>query len=209
MQQLDSLISWLRSSRRLALSTHLCCLASFVITIEIWSICSHVDDLVLSGEYEDLVWLLANLGGMFAVSGGEIIPAADQREDEPARFLKMRHYFTKAGGVILPNEKYIDDLVRRYGDCKTHSEVKLNELATHKFRSGMGTLLYLSQERLDIQHAVRQLSQYMSNPTKRAEDGLRKMTLYLKGTPSYGLLLPYKVGSHRKMDEIYGRDGGV
>ena len=65
------------------------------------------------------------------------------------------------------------------------------------FRSSMGTLLYLSQDRVDIQHAVRNLSQWMS--------GVRHLVLYLKGTPTYGVFLPYMVASNSKLEKIHGK----
>lgn len=84
---------------------------------------------------------------------------------------------------------------------------ELGEAEKHRFRSGMGTLLYLSQDRLDTQHAVRRLSQWMSRPTKTAEDGLKRVILYLKGIADYGLMLPYNVKNDSKLDEILQRDG--
>ena len=43
----------------------------------------------------------------------------------------------------------------------------------------------------------------MDKPTKGAEDGLKKVILYLKGTPEYGLLLPYDIPGNSKRNEIY------
>jgi hypothetical protein len=43
---------------------------------------------------------------------GDLIPAEDQDDHEPARFLKKRHFFTQAGVIISPHEKYADELVR-------------------------------------------------------------------------------------------------
>ena len=50
------------------------------------------------------------------------------------------------------------------------------------FRSGLGILIYLSEERLDIQHVTRILSSYMSRPTKTALSAIKKVACYLQGT---------------------------
>jgi hypothetical protein len=181
-------------------------------------VCSHVDDLVLAGEESDLLWAIGGLKRNFTVSGGEVFPQPDQKEDEAIRFLKKRHYFTEAGVVTAPHETYVEELIKLYGlqnhkpkstpDHVQHDAVikELNEQDKHRFRSGMGTLLYLSQDRVDIQHAVRNLSQWMSRPTKVAEDGLKKVILYLKGTPDYAMFLPYSVPGNSKLNEIYERN---
>ena len=75
-------------------------------------LCSHVDDLVLCGEKEELEWLIGELKKRMTVQGGEVLPSADHDEREPIRFLKRRHFFTKAGIVISPHEKYAEELVR-------------------------------------------------------------------------------------------------
>ena len=69
---------------------------------------------------------------------------------------------------------------------------ELDEKGKHRFRSAMGTLLYLSQDRIDIQHSVRHvssLSQYMSPPTVAAEAAVRHVILHLKGPPDLGILI--------------------
>ena len=70
----------------------------------------------------------------------------------------------------------------------------------------MGTPLYLCQDGIDIQHAVRNLSQWMANPTKLALKGVKHVVLYPKVTDSYGLLPPYQISNNSKLDELYGRD---
>ena len=64
----------------------------------------------------------------------------------------------------------------------------------------MGTLLYLSQDRVDPQHAVCHLSQFMAKPTA----AVKHVILYLKGTPDLGILLGYQVSSNSKLDEVRG-----
>ena len=118
--------------------------------------------------------------------------------------------------IIQPHEKYIPSLVKQFGlegrkekatPDWTKESLEGEELPPerkHLFRSGMGTLLYLSHDRPDVQHAVRNLAQCMSRPTVPAEECIRHTILYLKGTPEYGVLLPYNGNS--KLCEIYGKE---
>ena len=65
------------------------------------------------------------------------------------------------------------------------------ELPPEQSRSALGVLLHVSQDRIDIQHAVQSLSRFTSKPTVEAEQAVKHLILYLKGTQSYWILLPY------------------
>lgn len=73
----------------------------------------------------------------------------------------------------------------------------------------MGTLLYLSQDRPDLQHAVRNLTQFLARPTVAAEAGVKHIILYLKGTPDLGILLGYRVSNKDKLNEVRGDPGSL
>ena len=101
---------------------------------------------------------------------------------------------TGEGIVIAPHEKYVPILVELYQLCQragkaTPESTQMDlegppeEILTggdqHRFRSALGTLLYISQDRVDIQHCVRNLSQFMASPTRRC----RKRTQALDPLP--------------------------
>ena len=183
-------------------------------------ICTHVDDLILAGKPEDLVWCTDALKQRFTISESGLVPQKDQSPKEAVRFLKKRHYFVEEGLVVCPHEKYIPGLIELYNLENKRAKVtpdipkdnlesaELTELGKKRFRSAMGTLLYLSQDRVDVQHTVRNLSQFMSKPTVLADEGVRHLILYLKGTMEYGVLYAYNRKSKKKLDELYGKDGG-
>ena len=75
-------------------------------------LCSHVDDLVVCGSQGDVAWLVNELEKKFTLSGGGLVPAADQDPKDPVRFLKKRHFFTSRGVVISPYEKSFEELVK-------------------------------------------------------------------------------------------------
>ena len=180
-------------------------------------LCAHVDDLAICGQEDDLTWCLGELRKRFEVSGGEIYPQRDQNPEDPVRFLKRRYYFGKDGIITKTHEKYIPSLVKAYNlenrRGKGTPEGSMQQLdvgeplsfeAKRKFRSALGTLLYLTQDRIDVQHGVRNLSQSMSSPTRASEASLKHLILYLKRTENFGVLLPYMTDFRRKQDQVHG-----
>ena len=174
-------------------------------------LCSHVDDLVLCGEQGELEWLIEELKKRMTLRGGDVLPSADHDEQEPIRFLKGRHFFTMAGIVIRKlyglearKPRTTPDINGAVYDAK-----ELDEKGKYKFRSAMRALLYLSQDRVDLQHAVRRLSQFMAEPTVSAGDGVKHLILYLKGTPDLGVLPLFRVPGKSKLDEVRGGSNSV
>ena len=166
-------------------------------------LCAHVDDLAIAGMKEDITWCLDALRSKFEVSGGDIHPGIHNDPDESILFLKRRH-FTKQGVILKTHERYIPSLLKLYGlenrrpkptpdgsVVKLDSGEPLADDEKKRFRSALGTLLYICQDRPDIQHSVRNLSQSMTNPTRDAERALKHLLLYLGGTSNFGVLLPY------------------
>ena len=181
-------------------------------------ICSHVDDLMMAGVEDSLNWCLDEFKKLFTVTCGGVFPGVYQDPDEAVRFLKRRHFFTEDGVVVQPHEKYIPALVKLYkleqrapkpvpeGTHQLRTDgSELSPEQRKKFRSALGVLLYVSQDRIDIQHAVRSLSRFMSKPTVEAEQAVKHLILYLKGTESYGIRLPYFVGFNTKKNELFGQ----
>lgn len=93
--------------------------------------------------------------------------------------------------------------------CEDYESTELKKEGKHRFRSAMVTLLYLSQDCPGLQHAVRNLSQFMARPTVAAEAGVKHIILHLKGTPDLGILLGYRVSSKHKLDEVRGDPGSL
>ena len=155
----------------------------------------------------------------FVLSESGILPRADQSPEETVRCLKKRHFFTKNGLVVMPHERYVPGLLELYNltnragkatpestqvDLEGDPADKLETGEQHRFRSALGTLLYISQDRVDIQHCVRNLSQFMALPMQKAEIELSHVISHLKRTENYGLLLPYTKYKSKKA-EILGQ----
>ena len=70
--------------------------------------------------------------------------------------------------------------------------------AYHEYANGMsylegvGAVLYTTQTRPDIQHAIGVLAQFGANPGKPHLEALKRVFRYLKGTANFGLTLGSK-----------------
>ena len=66
--------------------------------------------------------------------------------------------------------------------CIDGDSEELDEGQTSKFRSSVLTLLYLSNERTDIQSTVRLLCTKLESPTALEMRQLKRLLRYVKGT---------------------------
>ena len=72
----------------------------------------------------------------------------------------------------------------------------LDDQRQSAFRTALGTAMYMSHERWDIQYCVKSLASFMRNPTEHAERCLIQLLLYLKGTADLSFRMLYTpVGS--------------
>ena len=139
---------------------------------------------------------------------------------EELRYLKRKYVFVEEGIVVQPNEKYIKKLLELYdlGRLKSKTtpehvdlvkEDKSKELGpeeTKRFRSGLGSVLYLAQDRIDIQYASKCLASSMSKPTQQALKCLKHLILYLSGTANRSTLLPYSTKGKRLITKLNGQE---
>ncbi|CAK1591319.1 unnamed protein product [Parnassius mnemosyne] len=101
----------------------------------------------------------------------------------------------KAGGIMLDQEKYINQVLERFGmsACKpVHTPIEVNmkfdkkpenEDGNFPYREAVGCLIYLAQvTRPDITYAVNKLSQYCNDPGIQHWLGVKRVMRYLQGT---------------------------
>ena len=112
----------------------------------------------------------------------------------------------KAGHIFIYQEKYADDLLKKFRmtDCKpTSTPMGTNEKLSKEdgkekvdetiYRSLVGSLIYLTNTRPDIQHAVSIVSRFMSKPSKSHFTAAKRILRYVKGTKNFGII--YKAES--------------
>ena len=180
----------------------------------------HVDDELLAGQREDSLWLVEELEKVFRVEKEGPYPLTRNGNGEELRYLKRKYVFVGEGIVVQPNEKYIKKLLELYdlGRLKSKAtpehvdlvkEDKSKELGpeeTKRFRSGLGSVLYLAQDRIDIQYASKCLASSMSKPTQQSLKCLKHLILYLAGTANRSTLLPYSTKGKRLITKLNGQE---
>ena len=148
---------------------------------------SHVDDILLSGVERDVCSLVTSIQENFKVS---------IECEEKVNFLKRTLEFHGAHGAnlhIQPNEKYIDSLVKIVGSVrksKVPGEVQVDgreveDEKVSKFRSAVGTLLYISCDRPDCQFLIKELAGQLQRPTVGGWRTLEKLVGYLVATKDF------------------------
>ena len=114
--------------------------------------------------------------------------------------------------ITINQTAYINEVLRRYGmhdaspvstplavkerlttaQCATTPEEKkeLDEYTNGaSYPERVGSLLYATQTRPDIQYVVSVLAQFSARPGKAHFEGVKRVLRYLKGTANFGLVL--------------------
>ena len=167
-----------------------------------------MDDELLAGKKEDSLWLVEELEKIFKTEKEGPYLLNRIGDGEELRYLK--YVF----------EKYINKLLELYDLGRLMSkatpehvdlvkEDKSKELGpeeTKRFRSGLGSVLYLAQDRIDIQYASKCLASSMSKPTQQSLKRLKHLILYLAGTANRSTLLPYSTKGRRLITRLNGQE---
>ena len=103
-------------------------------------------------------------------------------------------------GIFLGQAKYAVEILKRFGmmDCKAMatpmalnlkllSDASSESVDAMMYRQMIGSLMYLTNMRLDIFFAVNTLSQYLTDPRSVHLTVAKHILRYLKGTIDYGL----------------------
>ncbi|GKV31343.1 hypothetical protein SLEP1_g40039 [Rubroshorea leprosula] len=123
---------------------------------------------------------------------------------EPTLYVQTRggdEVVQNGEGIFISQEKYAKDLFKkcRMEDCNSvgtpmvsNQKFSLDDgeekVDAHAYRNLIGSLLYLTNSRLDITFATSMLSRFMQSPSKTHYGAVRRILRYLKGTISFGIL---------------------
>ncbi|KAJ0801006.1 putative RNA-directed DNA polymerase [Helianthus annuus] len=159
-------------------------------------ICLYVDDLIIASNSSSMILEFKE---------------SMKREFEMTD-MGVLHYFLgmevtyKNGDIMLSQQKYARGLLDKFKmmNCKAVSTpmeygIRLSkqdpeeEMDSHLYRSLVGSLMYLTNTRLDIMFAVNKISQFMEQPKRSHWEAGKRILRYVKGTLNHGLV--YSKGS--------------
>ena len=177
----------------------------------------HVDDELLAANKEDGEWVIAILSQKLTLKINGPYP---EIADKEMLYLKKIFKFVEEGVLVLPNGKYFEALEKLTGLSSSSRSFKPKPTPDHtgvgkpdsskeltgeecsRYRSVLGVLLYLCQERPDVQYAVKNLASYLKTPTEAATTFAKQTVKYLLGTKDYGILYPYGTLMSNTVDRI-------
>jgi hypothetical protein len=156
----------------------------------------------------ELVILLLYVDDLFLIGEEKLIAECKQRfvAEFEMKDLGLIHYFLglevwqSPERIFLNQGKYMVEILKRFDmlECKsmnTPMEVKLKLLVDTSsdliddtlYRQIIGSLMYLTNTRLDICFVVNTLSQFLVEPRRVHLVAAKHVMRYLKGTMDYGL----------------------
>ncbi|GJV66901.1 retrovirus-related pol polyprotein from transposon TNT 1-94 [Tanacetum coccineum] len=107
------------------------------------------------------------------------------------------------GGIFINQSKFALEILKKFGmdscdpvDTPMVDRLKLDEdplgipVDHTRFRSMVGSLMYLTASRPDLVFAVCMCARYQASPTKKHLEALKRVFRYLKGTINWGLWYP-------------------
>eukprot|EP00971_Amphidinium_carterae_P278396 5526369-Amphidinium_carterae.1 len=160
----------------------------------------HADDIHGCGSKEALMQLRARLSARIVFKHFDIHEVGAKYEH-----LRRTRERTPSGMWIKSNDKHLDKALALMGmeGCNSvptpmvqeaEAEEDLGEAlqseAAARYRSAVCTLLYASQDRVDCQYAIKELSRELSTPTVKSEQRLKRVLRYMQGTRGYANFFP-------------------
>ncbi|GJU98483.1 retrovirus-related pol polyprotein from transposon TNT 1-94 [Tanacetum coccineum] len=106
-------------------------------------------------------------------------------------------------GIFINQSKFALEILKKFGmdscdpvDTPMVDRLKLDEdplgilVDQTRFRSMVGSLMYLTASRPDLVFAVCMCARYQASPTKKHLEALKRVFWYLRGTINWGLWYP-------------------
>ena len=110
-------------------------------------------------------------------------------------------------GIFISQTKYINEILKKFQmqdskpvetpivtGCKLSQTNDSKYVEQKKYRSMIGTLLYVTAKRLVVMHEVCQAARFQASPKASHLLAVKRILKYLKGTTQYGLWYPQ--GNH-------------
>jgi len=158
------------------------------------------DDFTVLAKAKELDWFRDMIKSRFEVKFRARLGPGEQ-DDKSVRILNRIVEWTKEGIRYESDQRHVDIMIKQMGLDKqsktlTTPVLKPSDLAAQeddtelldstestRYRAVTARGMYLSQDRSDIQYAVKELSRHMSAPTKKDMRALTRLCRYLVGKP--------------------------
>ena len=174
----------------------------------------HMDDLHGTGEDSHREELIKRIKTRLACKF-----AVFDRWVSRCTHLRRERLRTESGTWIVPNARYLNGVVMALGLEQAKAtptpstavapqegdDELLDEKGIKLYRSCVGSLLYYTQDRRDVQFDVNVLTTKFQQPTAGSMRHLRRLTRYLKGTANYAVELvkpPTALGARAEKVEL-------
>jgi hypothetical protein len=106
-------------------------------------------------------------------------------------------------GIFISQTKYIREMLKRFGmedckpvitpmqtSCKLRKDDDSKSTDQRKYRSMIGSLLYVTTSRPDVMQEVGQVARFQAAPKESHVLAVKRIFRYLKGTKEFGLWYP-------------------
>ncbi|GJV92896.1 retrovirus-related pol polyprotein from transposon TNT 1-94 [Tanacetum coccineum] len=116
------------------------------------------------------------------------------------KFSKGLQVSQNPGGIFINQSKFAIEILKKFGmdscdpvDTPIVDRIKLDEdplgilVDLTRFRSMVGSLMYLTASRPNLVFVVCMCARYQASPTKKHLEALKRVFWYLKGTINWGL----------------------
>jgi hypothetical protein len=168
----------------------------------------HGDDFTILGFEESLDWFKTKIQKKYEIKfRGRLGP--ENKDDKEIRILNRVVYWTKEGIKYEPDQRHAEIAIKLAGvegkksvstpGCKPTDEkdeenhdVMLERKHATKYRAITARTNYLTQDRLDIKYAVKELCRHMALPRKRDWRKLMRLCKYLIGRERFVVRLDYQ-----------------
>ncbi|KAK8945191.1 hypothetical protein KSP39_PZI008470 [Platanthera zijinensis] len=173
-------------------------------------VCLYVDDLIYTGNNlnflktfkEDMEnkYEMTDMGKLHFFLGLQFVQSPTQfliSQEKYAHDILKKFNMSECNPVQLPMSPHDQLFPASENDQMVDPTV---------FRSLVGSLIYLTNTRPDIEYSVNCISRYMSNPNKLHFEAAKRILRYIQGTKNYGLV--YRNHHHTMLTGYTDSDWG-
>jgi hypothetical protein len=157
---------------------------------------AHVDDVHGTGPEKELKEVFAEMAKHIMIKMEPMLVPGGE-----GSFLRRTHAWGDEGLVTVPNKQLLEDLkeILNMSSCKpvgtpatkawTYQAGDQEELSTadHSlYRTAVGKLLFVAQDRADIKYATKECARDLATPTGLSMRKVKRIVKYVEGTADYG-----------------------